>query len=126
MVLRKQERDASFTQSDQDISTDDVGAIGSLRWRPWTFLDVFARYENVQIDDPFVVPGDPANNPPLPERQIALTFTNRGSLGFQLAPREWVSLRYEFHADSSENDTFAHRHSSLTRSASQCLRLCPN
>src|SRR4029453_5822534 len=77
--------------------------------RPWPFLDLFARYENVQIDDPFTVPGDDVNGVRIPERQIALTFTNRASAGFRLAPRDWVTLRYEFTADSRENDTFVAR-----------------
>jgi hypothetical protein len=102
-------RDARFSVANQDISTDTVGAVGSARYRPWSFLDLFARYENVQIDDPFVVPGDPLATPALPERQIALTFTNRATAGLRLTPREWMSLSYQLTSDSRENDTFGAR-----------------
>jgi hypothetical protein len=102
-------RDAAFSASAQDIATDTVGAIGDVRYRPWSFLDLFARYENVQIDDPFTVPGDPTLGPGIPERQIALTFTNRGSAGLRLTPWEWLALSYQLVTDSRENDTFAAR-----------------
>jgi hypothetical protein len=55
------------------------------------------------------VPGDGVNGVQVPERQIALTFTNRASAGFRLLPRDWITVRYEFTADSRENDTFAAR-----------------
>lgn len=107
--VRYARRDARFSQSLQNVSTDTFGALGAVRYRPWSFLDLFARYENAQVDDPFTVPGDANGSPPLPERQIALTFRNRGTAGLRLTPREWVTLRYEFSADSRENDTFAAR-----------------
>ena len=107
--MRYARQHARFSQSLQDVDTDVVGAVASARWRPWSLLDLFARYENVQIDDPFTTPGDTVGGVRLPERQIALTFTNRASAGFRLLPRDWVTLRYEFTADSRENDTFAAR-----------------
>jgi hypothetical protein len=107
--VRYAHRDAEFTQTLQDISTDAIGAIGDVRYRPWPIVDLFARYENAQIDDPFTVPGDAAGNPAIPERQIALTFTNRATAGIRLTPRDWLTLRYELVADSRENDTFAAR-----------------
>jgi hypothetical protein len=97
-------RNAAFSVSQQNITTDDIGAVGGLRWRPWSFLDLFARYENAQVDDPFTTPGDQALG--IPERQIALTLTNRGSLGLRLTPREWVTLSYQLVADSRQNGTF--------------------
>jgi hypothetical protein len=102
-------RDAAFSSSAQDIGTDTVGAIGDVRYRPWRFLDLFARYENVQVDDPFTVPGDPALGPGIPERQIALTFTNRGTAGLRLAPWEWLAVRYQLTTDSRENETLGGR-----------------
>lgn len=107
--VRYARQHARFSQSLQDIDTDTVGAVASARYRPWSFLDLFARYENVQIDDPFTVPGGDEGGVQIPERQIALTFTNRASAGLRLLPRDWITLRYEFTADSRENDTFAAR-----------------
>ena len=115
--VRYARRDARFSQTGQSISTDTVGAIGDVRYRPWSFLDLFARYENVQIDDPFTVPGDPRNAPPLPERQIALTFTNRGTAGLRLLPWDWLTVSYQLTTDSRENDTFAARSQSFGNSA---------
>jgi hypothetical protein len=107
--VRYARQHARFSQSLQDIDTDTVGAVADARYRPWSFLDLFARYENVQIDDPFTTPGDTIAGLQIPERQIALTFTNRASAGLRLLPREWITVRYEFTADSRENDTFAAR-----------------
>jgi hypothetical protein len=123
--VRYAQRDAEFTQTLQHINTDTIGAIGDLRYRPWAFLDLFARYENVQIDDPFTTPGDASNSPPLPERQIALTFTNRARAGLRLAPRDWITLRYELTADSRENDTFAARSQAFGNSAGVSLSPLP-
>ncbi len=109
--LRWSRRDANLSQSGQDISTDSVGAIGSLRWRPCTYFDLFARYENVQLDDPFLVPGDPAQG--IPEREIALTFVNRATTGFHVTPRDWLELSYQFLADSRENQSFDARSQSF-------------
>ncbi len=107
--VRYVRRDAKFGQTLQEIATDTVGAVARARWRPWSVLDLFARYEHARVDDPFTVLGNPLANPALPEREVVLTFTNRASAGFQVTPREWVSLRYELSADSRENDTFAAR-----------------
>jgi hypothetical protein len=107
--VRYARRDARFSASGQDIATDTVGVIGDVRYRPWSVLDLFARYENVQIDDPFAVPGDPGGAPPLPERQIALTFTNRGTAGLRLEPWDWLTASYQLVTDSRENDTFGAR-----------------
>jgi hypothetical protein len=102
-------RDAAFSTSGQDIGTDTIGAIGDVRWRPWSFVDLWARYENVQIDDPFIVPGDPGLGPGVPAREIALTFTNRGTAGVRLTPREWIAVSYQLVSDSRENASFAAR-----------------
>jgi hypothetical protein len=109
-------RDARFSQSGQNIATDTVGAIGSADYRPWTFLGLFARYENVQIDDPFTVPGDASRTPALPERQIALTFTNRGTAGVRVEPWDWLAASYQLVTDSRENDTFGARSRSFGNS----------
>jgi hypothetical protein len=119
--VRYARRDARFSQTAQSISTDTVGAIGDARYRPWSFLDLFVRYENVQIDDPFTVPGDPRNAPPLPERQIALTFTNRGTAGLRLLPWDWLTVSYQLTTDSRENDTFAARSQSFGNTAAVVL-----
>lgn len=107
--VRWARRHAQFSQSLQHVDTDTVGAVADARWRPWRFLDLFARYENVQMDDPFTTPGDRVTGLAVPEREIALTFTNRAAAGFRLTPRDEVTLRYEFAAESHENDTFAAR-----------------
>ena len=109
-------RDARFSTTGQDIATDAIGAVGGARWRPLAFLDLFARYENVQVDDPFTVAGDPTRAPPIPEREIALTFTNRARAGLRVTPRDWVTLTYQLVADSRENDTFAARSRSFGNS----------
>jgi hypothetical protein len=107
--VRYARQHARFSQSLQDVDTDTVGVVAAARYRPWAFLDLFARYENARVDDPFTTPGDTVDGIDVPERQIALTFTNRASAGFRVLPRDWITLRYEFMADSRENDTFAAR-----------------
>jgi hypothetical protein len=107
--VRYAQRDARFSASGQDIATDTIGAIGSVRYRPWSFLDLLARYENVQIDDPFTTPGDTVQGVGIPERQVALTFTNRGTAGLRFTPRDWVTLSYQLVTDSRENATFGAR-----------------
>lgn len=102
--LRWSRRDANLSQSGEDVATDSVGAIGGIRWRPCSFFDLFARYENVQLDDPFLAPGDPGRG--IPEREVALTFVNRATTGVHLTPRDWLELSYQFLADSRENDSF--------------------
>ena len=124
--IRWARRDAEFTQTLQDISTDTIGAVGDVRYRPWSFLDLFARYENAQVHDPFTTPGDANGIPELPEREIALTFTNRASAGLRLTPRDWVTLRYQFTADSRENDTFAARTQAFGNSTGVSLSPLPD
>jgi hypothetical protein len=124
--VRYARRDARFTQTAQQIATDTIGVIGDARYRPWSFLDLFARYENVQIDDPFTVPGDPTRAPALPERQIALTFTNRGTAGFRVMPWDWLTASYQFLSDSRENDTFAARSQSFGNSMALTVTPLPD
>jgi hypothetical protein len=114
--VRWAQRDARFAASGQDVATDALGALAGARYRPWSFLDVHARYENVQIDDPFTAPGDATGAPPIPEREIALTFTNRATAGTRIEPWRWLSLSYELVADSRENATFAARSQSFANS----------
>lgn len=124
--VRYAHRDASFSTSGQSIATDTVGAIGSIRYRPWSFLDLFARYENVQIDDPFTVPGDPTLGPGIPERQIALTFTNRGTAGFRAEPRDWIAFSWQIVTDSRENDTFNARSQAFGNTVALTLMPLPD
>jgi hypothetical protein len=119
--MRWAHRDAAFATSDQDIATDAVGALAGARYRPWSFLDLHARYENVQLDDPFTVPGDAGGAPPIPEREIALTFTNRATAGTRIEPWPWLALSYEFVADSRENATFAARSQTFANSGAITL-----
>jgi hypothetical protein len=104
--VRYGRRDARFSLSSQSIATDTVGAVGGVRYRPWSFLDLHARYESLQVDDPFVVPGDARAAPPLPRREIAYTFTNRGTAGLRIEPAEWVAVSYQLVADSAQNGSF--------------------
>jgi hypothetical protein len=99
-------RDAAFSLANQDIATDLVGAVAEGRWQPARWLDLFFRYDNVQIDDPWTIPGNSQSVPALPSREIAYTFQNRGKTGFHLRPRDWLQLSYEFTADSFENSDF--------------------
>jgi hypothetical protein len=89
------------------VTTESVGALGSIRYRPWSFLDLSAAYENVQVDDPYVVAGDPTNVPPLPDRETSFDLVNRGSAGVGIRPLEWIELRYRLQADNRENDDFS-------------------
>ncbi len=124
--VRWARQDAHFSAPGESVTTDTVGAIGGVRYRPWSFVDLFARYENVQIDDPFVVPGDPLRTPPLPERQIALTFTNRGTAGVRLEPRDWVTVSWQLVTDSRENSTFDARSRTFGNSTSISLMPRPD
>ncbi len=99
-------RDAAFSTADQSIGTDLVGAVAEGRWQPVRWLDLFFRYDNVQIDDPWTIPGNSQSVPALPSREIAYTFQNRGKAGFRLRPRDWLQLAYDFTADSFENADF--------------------
>ncbi len=99
-------RDAAFSVSDQAIGTDLVGAVAEATWKPRRWLDTFLRYDNVQIDDPWFIPGNSQIAPNVPSREIAYTFQNRGKAGFRLRPRDWMLLSYEFTGDSFENSNF--------------------
>jgi hypothetical protein len=99
-------RDANFSQTGEKTATDTVGAIGGLEYRPCTFADFHLRYEGAQVDDPLTIAGDPDGAPPIPAREITLTFVNRGTAGLRLRPRDWATVSYELTADSRENGTF--------------------
>src|SRR5262249_33921502 len=73
------------------------------------WLDLFFRYDNVQIDDPWTIPGNSQSVPNIPSREIAYTFQNRGKGGFRVRPRDWLQLSYDFTADSFENSNFRGR-----------------
>jgi hypothetical protein len=102
-------RDAEFSQADEDVATDLVGAVAEGTWKPARWLDLFFRYDHVQIDDPWTIPGDSQNVPVLPSREIAYTFENRGKAGFRVRPRDWVQLAYDLTTDSLENADFRGR-----------------
>lgn len=119
--MRFSHRDADLSPARQSTTTDTYGAVGSLTYRPRPFLDLFAKYENVQIDDPYRVPGSEISTPPLPDRETALTFVNRGSAGLGLKPRDWVEIRYRLTADSLENDTYDGRAWALGNTVSLVL-----
>lgn len=124
--VRYARRDANFPVTGQKIATDTLGAIGDVRYRPWSPLQLYARYENVQIDDPFTVPGDAGLTPALPERQIALTFISRGTAGLRLEPWDWLTASYQLTADSRENDSFAARSRSFGNSATVAVTPLPD
>ena len=112
--VRYAHRDAAFSASAQDIATDTVGAIGDVRYRPWSFLDLFARYENVQIDDPFTVPGDPTLGPAAARAaDRAHLHQPRHARASGSTPRDWLTLSYQLVTDSRENDTFDARSRTL-------------
>jgi len=104
--LRFAHRNASVSTATRDVGTDAIGGILDARYRPWTRLSLFARYESAHIDDPYVSAGAPLNAPPLPAREITLTFTNRGSAGFRLQAASWAQIQYTFLADSRTNSSF--------------------
>jgi hypothetical protein len=99
-------RDAAFSTANQSMATDLVGAVTEGQWKPVRWLDLFFRYDNVQIDDPWTIPGNSRNGPTVPSREIAYTFQNRGRGGFRVRPRDWLQLSYDFSADSFENPDF--------------------
>jgi hypothetical protein len=122
--LRYAWRLANFSSSGVGaITTETLGVIADARWRPATKLDLFARYETAQVDDPYVIQGEQLAQPPLPSREITLTFRNRGSAGATLRPRDWISLGYRFIADTRVNDTFAA--SSIAYGNSATITLTP-
>jgi len=106
-------RDADFSTTPTDFTSDALGLLADARWRPWHALDLFARYENLYMDDPVTTPGAFAGGVDVPEREIALTFVNRGSAGFRLAATDWAGLSYRLTADSRENDSFGGRLASI-------------
>jgi len=99
-------RDAELSTADQSIGTDLVGAVAEGQWKPVRWFDLFLRYDNVQIDDPWTIPGNSQGQPPIPSREIAYTFQNRGKAGFRVRPKDWLQLSYDFTADSFENSNF--------------------
>jgi hypothetical protein len=116
-------RDANLSSGVGPVSTGTIGAIGDVRWRPMHAVDLFARYEAAQVDDPYATAGDPSNRPPLPGRETELTFRNRGSAGTTLRPWSWATLAYRFVADSRENSSFDAR--SLAFGQSVALTFVP-
>ena len=102
-------RDAAFSQADENIGTDFIGAIAEGRWKPVRWLDFFFRYDNIQIDDPWFIPANTTSVPNVPSREIAYTFVNRSKAGFQLRPRDWIQFSYDFTGDSFENSDFRGR-----------------
>ena len=122
--LRYAWRLANFSSSDVGaITTETLGAIADARWRPSSKVHLFARYETAQVDDPYVVDGASLRQPPLPSREIMLTFRNRGSAGGTVRPLDWIALSYRFIADSRENDSFAAR--SMVFGNSAAITLTP-
>jgi hypothetical protein len=125
--LRYAWRLADFAESGVGpITTQTLGAIADARWRPSRLVDVFARYESAQVDDPYVVAGDAQGAPPLPGRETTLTFQNRGSAGATLRPRDWATLGYRFVADSRENASFGARSVAYGNSATVTLTPLPS
>jgi hypothetical protein len=125
--LRYSWRLADFSSSGiGPITTQTLGAIADARWRPSSKVDLFARYESAQVDDPYVVQGEQLSAPPLPAREITLTFRNRSTAGATIRPLDWMSIGYRFVADSRENDTFAARSLAFGNSATVTLTPFPN
>lgn len=104
--LRWAQRNASVSTATSDVDSDSIGGIVDARYRPWTPLSLFARYESAHIDDPYASAGAPLSAPPLPAREIALSFVNRGSAGFRLQAASWAQIQYTFLADSRTNSSF--------------------
>jgi hypothetical protein len=109
--MRFARRDADVSIATRDVTTDLIGAVADVRYRPWSPLQLFARYESAQIDDPYTSASAPLATPGLPEREIALTFVNRASAGFRWRAASWAHLHYAFLADSRENASFDARSS---------------
>jgi hypothetical protein len=123
--LRWAHRTADVSLATRGVSTDALGAVADVRYRPWRPLDLFARYESAQIDDPYTSAGAPLNAPPLPAREISLTFVNRGSAGARLRPAPWALLQYSFLADSRENGSFDARQTAYGNHVSVALDPLP-
>lgn len=111
-------RDAEFSLADQSVATDLVGAVAEGSWKPVRWLDLFLRYDHVQIDDPWTIPGDSQNVPTLPSREIAYTFQNRGRAGVRLRPHDKVQVGYDLTTDSFENADFRGRVQRFANTAS--------
>jgi hypothetical protein len=114
-------RDANLSSGARAVSTGTLGAIGDVRWRPLKAVDLFARYETAQVDDPYAIAGDALGRPVLPGRETELTFRNRGSAGATLRPWRWATLAYRFVADSRENDGFDARSQAFGQSVALTL-----
>jgi len=114
-------RDANISGGVSNVSTGTLGAIADVRYRPLAILDLFVRYESAQVDDPYRTAGDAIGQPVIPGREIALTFTNRGSAGATVRPWKWMRLAYRFIADSRENASFNARSLAFGNSASVVL-----
>jgi hypothetical protein len=108
------------------VSTQTLGAIADVRYRPWSILDLFARYESAQVDDPYFSAGDPSGRPVIPGREIQLTFVNRGSAGATIRPWSWLRVAYRFVADSHENASFDARNLAFGNSTSVVLTPLPS
>ncbi|HXJ33776.1 MAG TPA: hypothetical protein VMS22_07010 [Candidatus Eisenbacteria bacterium] len=124
--LRFAWRDANLSGGPGPVSTTVLGVIADARYHPAPMVDAFLRYETAQVDDPYFIAGDPTSRPPLPGREITLTFTNRGSAGLTFRPRPWASLTYRFIADSRENSSFAAHSEAFGNSLAVTLTPLPN
>jgi hypothetical protein len=119
-------RDANLSSGTRSVSTTTVGAIADVRYRPSTKIEGFLRYESAQVDDPYVSAGDALGRPVVPGREIAYTFTNRGSAGVTVRPWTWMRLGYRFVADSRENASFDGRQMAYGNSVTLSLTPLPN
>lgn len=111
-------RDAEFSTADQQVATDFLGAVAEGAWKPVRWLDLFFRYDNVDVDDPWTIPGNGQSVPNAPSREIGYTFQNRGKAGFRVRPRDWLQISYDFAADSVENADFRGRVQRFANTAS--------
>lgn len=124
--LRYAWRDANVSTGVGAVSTETLGAIADVRYRPWKIVDLFARYESAQVDDPYRTAADTSGRPVIPGREISLTFTNRGSAGLTVRPLTWIRLAYRFIADNRENSSFDATHLAFGNSASIVLTPLPS
>src|SRR5262249_61028658 len=69
--------------------------------------------------------GEPNTAPPIPARQIELTFVNRGSAGVHVRPWNWLTFNYQYLVDSRSNDTFDAKGHSYANSVSLTLTPLP-
>jgi hypothetical protein len=114
-------QDVNLSSGDGPQSTGTLGAIADVRYRPCAPVDLFLRYENAQIDDPYTIAGDPSARPPLPGRETTLTVRNRGSAGLTVRPWTWATLSYRLVADSGTNGSFDARSQAFGNSATVTL-----